>query len=404
MAYEGLMSQIANPQMADIAGALDFRQKRILEEQKRQKDAKMKELIAQAIPGLRPGSVLSEMAAEDPERYMMFSKAMGIPMNEGEKIEQMAQDVRQISKIAQRDPEGALAFVNNLTTEREKIGLDVTKLRQWQELATQDFGKAQRAIGILDESLNSDLIAAENLQERKMKLQERGLDIQEKKINQDASGQADSYYQPIQTADGLYAFNARTGQVEQALTPGGGAITPAQVDVGLQGQLAGAKTGASEREKVAIDKEKAIATSDKLQVGIDEARKLIPQATGSMLGAARDATLSAAGIATDKSKAASQLETLAGWMVANVPRMEGPQSNFDVENYKTMAAKVGNRSAPVEERIAALDTLEMLHAKYRGINSPKGGDQAQKKAGGVEMVDANGNRAMVYPDGSFEEL
>ena len=28
----------------------------------------------------------------------------------------------------------------------------------------------------------------------------------------------------------------------------------------------------------------------------------------------------------------------------------------------------------------------------------------QKKQGGQEMVDANGNRAIVYPDGSYEEL
>jgi hypothetical protein len=29
---------------------------------------------------------------------------------------------------------------------------------------------------------------------------------------------------------------------------------------------------------------------------------------------------------------------------------------------------------------------------------------ATGKQGGVEMTDANGNRAIVYPDGSFEEL
>jgi hypothetical protein len=48
MAYEGLMSAIANPQIADVAGALDYRQNKIMEEQKRQKDAKVKELMSQA--------------------------------------------------------------------------------------------------------------------------------------------------------------------------------------------------------------------------------------------------------------------------------------------------------------------------------------------------------------------
>jgi hypothetical protein len=182
MAYEGLMSAIANPQIADVAGALDYRQNKIMEEQKRQKDAKVKELMSQAITGLRKGSVLSEMANEDPERYMMFTKAMGIPANEGEKLEQLSQDVRQIAKIASADPEGAMSFVNNLAAEREQMGLDVSKLRQWQELATQDYGKAQRAISMLDETLNADLISAERMQERKMQLQERGLDIQERRL------------------------------------------------------------------------------------------------------------------------------------------------------------------------------------------------------------------------------
>jgi hypothetical protein len=55
-------------------------------------------------------------------------------------------------------------------------------------------------------------------------------------------------------------------------------------------------------------------------------------------------------------------------MVANVPRMEGPQSDFDVENYKTMAGKVGNNTIPVAERKAALNTLIGLQEKYKALN------------------------------------
>jgi len=113
---------------------------------------------------------------------------------------------------------------------------------------------------------------------------------------------------------------------------------------------------------------KAEKLSNNLIANIKQAREILPKATGSGVGAMVDAAGRVVGISTEQSKASSQLETLAGWMVANVPRMEGPQSNFDVENYKTMAAKVGNSSIPVEERLAALDILEQLQMKYSENN------------------------------------
>lgn len=61
---------------------------------------------------------------------------------------------------------------------------------------------------------------------------------------------------------------------------------------------------------------------------------------------------------------AQQLEALSGWLVSNVPRMEGPQSNADVLNYQTMAGRVGDRTLPVEARKAALGTLMELQRKY----------------------------------------
>jgi len=122
---------------------------------------------------------------------------------------------------------------------------------------------------------------------------------------------------------------------------------------------------AAEAEAAAGKSEK---TANNLLANIKQAREILPKATGSGVGAMVDAAGRVVGISTEQSKAASQLETLAGWMVANVPRMEGPQSNFDVENYKTMAAKVGNSSIPVEERLAALDILEQLQMKYSENN------------------------------------
>lgn len=182
MAFDGLLSQIANPQMADIAGAIDFRQKRLQEEEKRQKDAKMKELMGQAIPHLREGSVLQQMAQEDPERFLLFTKAVGIPIDQASQLDQMSKDVRQISKIMSTDPEGAISYADSLAAEREKMGLDTSKIRSWVDLARTDAGKAGRAMTMLDESLNSDLIAAEKDAKRKADLAERGMKVDERQV------------------------------------------------------------------------------------------------------------------------------------------------------------------------------------------------------------------------------
>lgn len=366
-----ILGQIANPQMANIAQAIDIRQQRVKQQQDALARVEMGRAIAKALPNLQEGTSFRWLAENDPEKFALVSKVLNIPLNDGERFNQYANDVGQLYSIAQADPNQAYAHAQQLIESRKAQGQDTSSLEKWVNGMNEDPMKAMTSLFVMHRSINQ--APADPYKQAELDIKRDRLALDREKMERGVGAQQNSpYFQPIQTAEGLYSFDARTGGVAPALTSGGKAVTPAQIDVGLQGQLAGAKTGASEREKVAIDKEKAIATSDKLQVGIDEARKLIPLATGSMLGAARDATLGAAGIATEKSKAASQLETLAGWMVANVPRMEGPQSNFDVENYKTMAAKVGNRQTPIEERIAALDILESLHQKYRGINSPNG--------------------------------
>lgn len=238
MAYEGLMSQIANPQMADIAGALDYRQKRLLDEQNRQRDEKMKELMAKAIPNLREGSVLQSMAKEDPERFVMFTKAMGIPIDQAGQIEQMSRDVRQISKLAAQDPQGAISFVDGLAAEREQMGLDTSKLRQWQQLAQQDFGKASRAISVLDQSMNSDLIQAEQMQERKMRLQEKGLALQERQIEAEMNSPARQYAgQLVNTSQGLMVFDPGTRSLVPATTEDGKPLMGAAYDPNIKQQL-----------------------------------------------------------------------------------------------------------------------------------------------------------------------
>lgn len=60
---------------------------------------------------------------------------------------------------------------------------------------------------------------------------------------------AQPYYQPVQAADALFAFNARTGKVEPVMGPNGQPIVGAPADPRLQGEIARAKAGGTEAGK-----------------------------------------------------------------------------------------------------------------------------------------------------------
>lgn len=123
------------------------------------------------------------------------------------------------------------------------------------------------------------------------------------------------------------------------------------------------------QERADIEKQKAGRQGEQMISAIESAKSLLDDGpTQSGVGSLIDAGGRMLGMSSESAQKAAQLETLSGWMVANVPRMEGPQSNFDIQNYQTMAAKVGDRSVPVSERRAALGTLEALHRKYAEIN------------------------------------
>lgn len=92
------------------------------------------------------------------------------------------------------------------------------------------------------------------------------------------------------------------------------------------------------------------------------------KATSSGIGAIADIGARSLGISTAGAQDAARLQAMGGWLVANVPRMEGPQSNFDVQNYQTMAGKVADNTVPIPERLAALGEVRRLQRKYAEIN------------------------------------
>lgn len=114
------------------------------------------------------------------------------------------------------------------------------------------------------------------------------------------------------------------------------------------------------------------------------ARETLPGATGSGIGAAADTTGRFFGVTSDSAQKAAQLEALGGALVMKMPRMEGPQSNLDQLLYREMAGKIGDRTVPIAEREAALQTVEQLLGKY-ATNRPQ--EQPKPAAGAFSDPD-----------------
>lgn len=95
------------------------------------------------------------------------------------------------------------------------------------------------------------------------------------------------------------------------------------------------------------------------------------KATGSGIGSLLDTGASWFGVSTEGAQSTAQLGTIAGQLVSNMPRMEGPQSDKDVQMYKQMAGDLSNASLPVATRMAALRQMQALNEKY--LNNGTGG-------------------------------
>lgn len=107
---------------------------------------------------------------------------------------------------------------------------------------------------------------------------------------------------------------------------------------------------------------------------VSEAEKLLPQATGSLGGRISKFGTQQLGISTNASQADKRLAVIAAALTANVPRMEGPQSDYDVALYQQAAGDVANTNIPYQDRLAALQTIKTLQNKYLNkTQTPSGG-------------------------------
>lgn len=148
------------------------------------------------------------------------------------------------------------------------------------------------------------------------------------------------------------------GQLKRPEAPEGQRFTP-------EGNLEWIP-GSAGAEKIAQKKREGQADKTEILSITDEAEKILPLAHGSGVGAAAGMATNFLGIDDPKSAADAQLRVLSGALVSKMPRMQGPQSDKDVQMYKEMAGQVGDPSLPASVRSQALKTVKLLYGKYSG--------------------------------------
>lgn len=192
--------------------------------------------------------------------------------------------------------------------------------------------------------------------------------------------------QIVQGADGQsYLVDKGTGQARPAQIQGGGTVQ--------SGPLA----------EAAVKNQKNMGKLGEL---IQQARTVLPTATSSGIGAQRDSMARYFGQSTPNSQAAAKLSAIGGNMLMMMPRMEGPQSDKDVENYKLMVGKVGDPTIPTAERAAAMDALEEIISRNTGQTAPQPAQPAAAPKTGKTIQrtgkDKTGRKVIQYTDGSME--
>lgn len=213
-------------------------------------------------------------------------------------------------------------------------------------------------------------------------------------INEKPGDAGGSGYRVTKTGSDGTVYVYEGGKWVTAKNEQGQVIKEASQTPGTQGDIAKAKKqGAAdvERSEKAIDTDKKNTT---ITSQITQAEDLLNKGpTGSGAGKMVDEAAAFFGGSTEGAELNDKLQVLSGWLTSNVPRMEGPQSNYDVENYKIMAGRVGDANLPVARRKASLETLKKIVADFERINEefrkskPKveAGQDADKqpKGGGI---------------------
>ena len=194
----------------------------------------------------------------------------------------------------------------------------------------------------------------------------------------------------------------------QMAAPGVGGVaggTPAQREANLAIQKSAAEAEIQRKKELAVAEQKPPAEARGKNVAKDvnnqnfanetydlirPVAELVKKSTGSGIGASVDSLAAKIGASTEGAQAIAQLEPLVYPILANVPRFEGSQSEYDVKTYQRAAGDFANPEKPVKTRLAALQGMITLLKKYdkEGKNdwTFSGGNPASPSTSGIKII------------------
>lgn len=322
----------------------------------------------------------------------------------GEQSQALARERAQ--KIAEALRGGdAEAMMQNPDTAAYGIALkgqqDTRQFQAGQAAETrrhqENMAQQQRAAQLQAQQQQREFMAQQNELNRQTRLQAAGMsgagmppaNIQEWQAFQQMTPEQQQQYLMMKRANPYLNLGGEQVQMNPA-APGqrldAQAVTPKPEQMpAFKADQAAAVTRAE------IDAKKG-ASMEGIGDTITRAREILQSGkpTESTFGTMVDAGGRLFGTTPEGAPEADQLRVLGGALVSKMPRMEGPQSNFDVQNYKDMAGQVGDSTLPIERRLAALAEVERLYAKYTN-----GGAQAGATGG----WDGKDRRAPVNTEG-----
>lgn len=181
-----------------------------------------------------------------------------------------------------------------------------------------------------------------------------------------------------------------------------------------RGEAYGASTGkaSSEIESLADQWD---ANREFIVSAVPGIQDILEQTPGSSLGKATASFLSKSIGSMETIDAQAELEQFAAILLQGVPFAPGAQSDKELQaRAKLVSDQVEDPNISPSKKVDIIkrfiDYQDAKSSAQRRIAERKMGNESkpsqsgQKKQGGQMMIDANGNKAMVYPDGTFEEV
>lgn len=212
-----LLGQIANPQMADIAGALDYRQKKMQEDEARRKEIKFQQIAGKALStGLKEGSILHELAMNDPARYLVVAKSLGVDPSNGAEGMSVVDDISSIYGQTVQGVENGLGYVESLIKTRGELGLDTSRLQALYDQGKENPTIFKNTIDLMQKTFNPSQ-GMTPYQSAQLDLEKRKLDLKEKGVGETSTSDQKNWetYQKMKTAGdpGAESFGRASGFV-----------------------------------------------------------------------------------------------------------------------------------------------------------------------------------------------